>query len=175
MRAAMTPTAMKNSAELDLKCEDFLKDNHHLYAVKARRKKIALITVEATNRTSTDVRLMFGDSKLMAGEQSHSVETPAIINRKLSEFTWDFAFYAILDFQPLLAAIDGFFFLTGPLYNRRLKRQLRSLSDGDTILKPGESKKAILGFRNVSKVADRLQLGYRCGESQEQQVECVLR
>jgi len=37
--------AMKNPVDLDLKCGDFLKDNHDLYAVKARRKKIAMISV----------------------------------------------------------------------------------------------------------------------------------
>ena len=166
---------MNNPADLDLKCGDFLKDNHHLYAVKSRRKKIALISVKATNRASTDVLLLWRESKLMAGEQNYTIQSPDNIIGKLSEFTWDFVLYAILDFQPLLAVVDVFFFLTGPVYNRRLRRQLIALSDSDMILKPGECKKTILGFRNVAKGADRLQLLYRCGDGEKQEVQCGLR
>jgi hypothetical protein len=166
---------MNNPADLDLTCGDFLKDNHHFYAHKARRKKIALISVEAANKTSADVRLMLGDSKLMAGEQSYSVEPSAIIIRKLSEFTWDFVLYTILDFQPLLAVVDGFVFLIGPLYNRRLKKQLLAISDSDMVVRPGECRKAILGFRGVSKGADQLKLFYHCGTGEKQQVQCSLR
>jgi hypothetical protein len=49
---------MTHPVELAVKCADFLKDNHHAYAAKARRKKIALIGVEVTNRRSEDVRLL---------------------------------------------------------------------------------------------------------------------
>lgn len=163
---------MKNPVDLDVKCEDFLKDNHHVYASRARRKKIALISVEAVNKSATDVQLILGASKLIAGEQSCNVEAPAIINRKLSEFTWDFLLYLILDFQPVLAAVDVFFFLTGPLYNWRLRRQLHSLTNSEMRLKPGDCKQALLGFRGVSKRADQVQLSYCCGDGEQRQVQC---
>ena len=166
---------MKDSFALDVKCEDFLKDNHHFYALKARRKKIALIGVEAANTHSTEVRILLGDSKLIAGEQSYKVETPSIIIKRLSEFTWDFLLYAIFDFQPVLAAVDVVVFLTGPLYNRRLKKQVHSLSDSEMVLKPGECKKALLGFRGVPKAADQLELllhWWRDGE--KQQLQCAI-
>ena len=168
---------MKNPVEPDVKCEDFLKDNHHVYALKARRKKIALIGLEAANKHSADVRIFLGASKLIAGEQSYKVEPPATVIRKLSEFTWDsllYLLYAILDFHPVLAPLDIFCLLFGPLYNRRLKKQLHSLSDGEMLLKPGECKKALLGFRGVSKGADQLQLLYCCRDGEKQQVQCAI-
>ena len=165
---------MKNPVELDVKCEDFLKDNQHLYALKARRKKIALIKVDVANKHSADVRILLGDSKLIAGDQSYKVETPATIIRKFSEFTWDFLLYMILVFEPVLLAVDIFFFLSGPLYNRRLKKQLHSLSDGEMLLKPGECKKALVGFRGVSKPADQLQLFYCRRDGETQLVQCAV-
>ena len=165
---------MKHPIALDVKCEDFLKDNRHVYALKARRKKIALICVEAVNKHSADVRILLGDSKLIAGDQSYKVETPSTIVRRFSEFTWDFLLYMILVFQPVLLAVDIFFFLSGPLYNRRLRKQLHSLSDGEMLLKPGECKKAFLGFRGVSNGADQLQLLYCCQDGEKQQVRCAI-
>jgi hypothetical protein len=165
---------MKNPVELDVKCEDFLKDNQHLYAFKARRKKIALIKVDIANKHSAEVRILLGDSKLIAGEQSYNVETPATIIRKFSEFTWDFLLYMILVFEPVLLAADIFFFLSGPLYNRRLKKQLHSLTDSEMLLKPGECKQALLGFRGVSKGTDQLQLLYCCHDGKPQQARCPI-
>src|SRR3989442_8822420 len=79
-----------NHVVLDVKCEDFLKDNRHLYVRKAKRKKIALISVELANTHSGDVRLLLGAATLIAGERRYNVERRAIIIRKLSEFKWDF-------------------------------------------------------------------------------------
>ena len=163
---------MSNAADLVIKCEDHLKDNRHLYAHKARRKKIALIGVEVTNGHSAQVTMALGASKLVAGGQNHCVETPSVIIRKFSEFTWDFIVFAILEFNPVLVAVDIFFLLTGPLYNRRLRKQLRLLTNAELVLKPGERTKAILGFRRVSKPGTQLQLWYRCGEGEEQEIEC---
>ena len=165
---------MKNPVALDVKCEDFLKDNHHVYALKARRKKIALIKVDVANKHSADVRVLLGDSKLIAGAKSHNVETPATIIQKFSEFTWDFLLYMILVFEPVLLAVDIFFFLSGPLYNRRLKKQLHFLSDSEMLLKPGERKEALLGFRGVSNGADQLQLLYCCHDGEPQQAQCPI-
>lgn len=166
--------AMKHPVTLDVTCEDFLKDNRHVYALKARRKKIALICVEAVNKHSADIHILLGDSILIAGDQTYKVETPSVIIRKFSEFTWDFLLYAILVFQPVLLAVDIFFFLSGPLYNRRLRKQLHSLSDGEMLLKPGECKKALIGFRGVSKGAGQLQLWYCCQDGEKQQARCAI-
>lgn len=174
MASAFGYIAMKNPVEFDVNCEDFLKDNQHLYALKARRKKIALIIVKVANKHSADVRIVLGDSKLIAGGQRYNVETPANIIRKFSEFTWDFLIYMILVFEPVLLAVDLFFFLTGPLYNRRLKRQLHSLADGEMLLGPGECKEALLGFRGVSKGVDQLQMFYSCDNGEMQQVLCAI-
>ena len=167
--------AMSEAVKLNVKSQDHLNGNKSLYAHKARRKKIALIAIEVANGHSEDVRLELGATKLVTGQRSYSAEPPKVIIRKLSEFTWDFLLFAILAFDPVLLALDVFFLLTGPLYNRRLKRQLHSLSDGEMILIPGESKKAILGFRGVSKGTTQLQLWYRCGEGKRQQIECEIR
>ena len=47
---------MKKTPVFDVKCEDFLKDNHHVYALKAKRKKIAIVSLEATNRQPAELR-----------------------------------------------------------------------------------------------------------------------
>ena len=56
---------------------------------------------------------------------------PAALIRKFSEFTWDFLLYTLIDFHPVLAVVDISVLLTGPLYNRRLKKQLRGLADSE--------------------------------------------
>ena len=151
---------------IHLKCTDFLKDNPRLYAFKARRKKIALIHLEAENKGSDDVKLDLSSGKLFVGSQPCAVESPEVILRKFSEFTWDFAIYAILDFHPVLLALDVLVFLTGPLYNRRVKRQLQSLADGELVLRAGERKHILLGFRGVSRKPDRLEIPCSCNDGQ---------
>ena len=158
-----------------VKCEDFLRDNPHLYAHKAKRKKIALISVEAGNRDSTEIRIGLGTAKLRIGEQGYAVESPGLIIRKFSDFTWDFLVYSILVFQPVLVVVDAFFFLTGPLYNRRLRKQLHLLSDGEMVLRPGESMKAILGFRGVSKAPTQLHLLCRGNSGERLEIPCDIR
>jgi hypothetical protein len=162
--------AMSNVTDLDLNCADFLKDNRHLYAHKARRKKIALIRVDAANRGSSQVRIELGAATLVVEGRGHTVESPRVIIRKFSEFTWDFVAYSILDFHPVLVFIDAFFFLTGPLYNRRLKKQLRLLSDSDMVLAASDSREAILGFRGVQKGSAALQFSYRKDGGEPQQM-----
>jgi len=163
---------MSNTVDLDVKCEDFLRDNPHLYAHKARRKKIALINIKVANRHSDRIRIDLGATTLVSGGQEHDVEPPGTIIRKFSEFTWDFVFFAVLDLNPLLVVVDVFFFLTGPLYNWRLKRQLRLLSDTELAIGPGESKQAILGFRGVTKSAAQLRLSYCLGKADKQIIKC---
>jgi hypothetical protein len=166
---------MNDAGELEIKCDDFLRDNPHLYVHKAKRKKIALIRIEAANRHSSEIRIDLRATTLFAGEQSHSVERPDSLIRNLSEFTWDFVLYTILDFHPVLAAVDLFVFLTGPLYNRRLRKQLHLLSDGEMLLRPGECKQAILGFRGVTKAATKLQFSYRHSGEERQWKQCEIR
>ena len=166
---------MKTSTELNVACSDFLKDNRHVYARKARRKKIALIKVEAANNQREDVQLRLQEFRLIAGAQDHKVESPAVILGKFSEFTWDFIVYAILDFQPWLIAVDAFFFLSGPIYNRRLKMQLKLLSDGTTLLKAGESKEIVLGFGGVRKEPTELVLRYASSDGHVHETRCRLK
>ncbi len=151
---------MVNATDLELKCVDFLKDNKRLYAHKARRKKISLIQVEVRNNHRSGIRIQLDDSHLISGNQSLRVEKPSLIIRKFSEFTWDFLLWLILDFHPILSAIDLIFLLCGPLYNGRLKRQLRLLTDGELILKSGETKKILLGFRGLTGEPEQLKLVY---------------
>jgi hypothetical protein len=120
-----------------------------------------MIHVEAANRDSAGIRIELGTAKLVVGGREYGVESPGLIIRKLSEFTWDFVVYSIPDFHPVLVFVDAFLFLTGPLYNRRLKKQLRLLSDGDMTLGPGECKQAILGFRGVTKGPAQFRLIHR--------------
>jgi hypothetical protein len=164
---------MKTTAVLDVKCEDFLKDNHHVYALKAKRKKIAIVSLEATNRQTTELRLLLGGSQLIAAGKNYNAESPAVVFRKLSEFTWDFLLYAIIDFHPITAAIEALFFLTGPLLNWRVRRQLRFLSDGELLLRPGECKRALLAFRGVSKKPEELHLSY-IQDGQRLQFRCAI-
>ena len=67
---------------LGVKCDDLLKDNNHWYALKARRKKIALLRVEVTNTQASDVLVRFGSTKLIAGGKTFGTESPAVILRK---------------------------------------------------------------------------------------------
>ena len=153
---------------LGVKCDDLLKDNNHWYALKARRKKIALLRVEVTNTQASDALVRFGSTKLIAGGKTFGTESPAVVLRKFSEFTWDFLIYALLDFHPVMAILDVSLLLFGPLYNRRLKRQLALLTDADLSLRPGESKSAIVAFRGVAKELERLTVVFRCGETEEE-------
>jgi hypothetical protein len=125
-----------------------------------------------TNRHSSDVRLVPGSSQLIAGASSFPTEKRAVILRKLSAFTWDFLVYLIIDFHPVSAAIEAFLFLTGPIYNWRLRRHLKHLSDGETLLGPGQHLKLVLGFRPVSTRPDKLNLCYRCGDGEPQMLPC---
>lgn len=152
---------------LSVKCEDILKNNSHLYAHKSRRKKIALVRIEVTNPQSSDVQIVFGKTTLTAAGKTYAAESPAAILRKLSEFTWDFFLYPLLEFSPITAVFEICVALTGPLYNRRLRRQLALLTDADMTLRPGESKSAIVAFRGVAKELERLTIVFRCGDSDE--------
>lgn len=159
---------------LDVKCADFLKDNHRAYAHKARRKKIALIGVEVTNRHSSDVRLLIGSSQLIAAGKTFPAETRRLILRKLSAFTWDFLVYLIIDFHPVTAAIEAFLFLTGPIYNWRLRRHLKQMADADVSLRQGESTTVVLGFRGVSPQPERLALCVSDGSGGRQTIPCEI-
>jgi hypothetical protein len=165
---------MSQESRLDVRCADFLKDNHRAYAHKARRKKIALISVDVTNRHSSDVRLLIGSSQLIAGGKSFPAEARARILRKLSAFTWDFLLYLVIDFHPVTAAIEAFLFLTGPIYNWRLRRQLSRLTDAEVVLRPGEAAQFALGFRGVSSKPERLDLCVSNGRGERQTVSCEM-
>ncbi len=169
----MEAPMLENTTDLSITAKNFLKHNPRLYAHKARRKKIALISITAQAASHIDeLRINLRAAKLVVGSKSYDVEAPKRIIRKFSEFTWDFLIFAILDFHPVLVLVDIFFVLSGPLYNRRLKKQLRLLSDDEMALRPGELKKAILGFRGVPKGAAQLQLWYRCGEGDQMMIVC---
>jgi hypothetical protein len=160
-RSAAFGIPMNNRMTLAAKCDDVLRNNDHLYAIKARKKKIALVRIEVTNPQSSDVHVLLGSTKLTSAGKTFGAERPAVILRKLSEFTWDFLLYSIVDFHPVTAAIEACLFLTGPLYNRRLKRLLALLSDGEMTLRPGESKAAVIAFRGVSNELERLTILFR--------------
>ena len=143
---------------VDIQCVNHLTDNDYVYAMKAKRKKIAIIGVRAMNRDTSPMRLLLGSSKLIADGRSYDAEDPAAIRRKLGEFTWDFLLYSLIDFHPISAIVDMSMMLTGPIYNRRLKRQLALLSNTELSLSTGESKSALLAFRGPSKHLDSLRL-----------------
>jgi hypothetical protein len=164
---------MKTPASLDVKCEDFLKDNHRIYARKAKRKKIVIVSLEASNRHTAELRLLLGQSQLVAGGKPYSPENPAVVFRKLSEFTWDFLLYSIIDFHPVTAVFEAFIFLTGPLLNWRLRRQLKLLSDGEMLFRPGERKRALLAFRGVAQKPDKLDLPFS-KQGERLQVSCAV-
>ena len=169
----MEAPLLENATDLSITAKSFLKHNPRLYAHKARRKKFALICITAQASSHIDeLRIDLQAAKLVVGSKSYGVEAPKRIIRKFSEFTWDFLIFAILDFHPVLVLVDIFFVLSGPLYNRRLRKQLRLLSDGEMALRPGEQKKAILAFRAVSKGAAQLCVQYRCGESELKEIVC---
>jgi hypothetical protein len=167
---------MNHPIELEVRCEDFLKDNQHFYAHKARRRKIALIRFEANNMTDDEVRLLLDDSELFAGGQLYALQGRNLVIRKLSEFTWDFLFYLILDFHPLLAAIDLIVLLFGPLYNWRLERQLHALVDHELVLKPGERHNGLLGFHGLPAKTppEKLRLAYSRAGAPPQQLQCEI-
>jgi hypothetical protein len=157
-----------NGTSLSIKCDDFLRDNEYLYARKARKKKIALIRIEATNPQSSDAHILLASARLTSKGKTFDVEKPAVVMRKLSEFTWDFLLFLLIDFSPITAAFELCVFLSGPLYNRRLRRQLEVISDTDLTLRPGESKTAVLAFRRVPRQLDRLTFSCRCGDHTQQ-------
>jgi len=159
---------MSERMTLGVKCDDVLKDNGHWYAIKARKKKLALVRIEVTNSQSEDVQIQLGKTKLTAAGKTFAAESPAVILRKLSEFTWDFLLYPLLDFHPVTAAIEVCVLLTGPLYNRRLRRQLALLTDADLSLRPGESKTAVVAFQGAAQELERLTIVFRCDEKEEE-------
>jgi hypothetical protein len=151
---------------VDVTCSDFLHGNERVYARKARRKKIAIVRVEATNRGAVAARLRLGSSTLVAGGTSHAVEDPATIIRKLREFTWDFLAYSIIDFHPVTAALDGVLFVSGPIYNRLLRRRLAKLTNADLVLAPGKSEIALVAFRGVRGAPEVLKTTLRAGDEE---------
>lgn len=162
---------MQGALELEASAADFLDGNRSLYAARARRKKLGLIGFRVLNRTPAEVRIDLGSSRLLCGGQSREVEAPRAVIRSLSEFTWDFLVYLILSFHPLLAAVDLFFFLGGPLYNRSLRRKLRALVDGTIVIAPGEAAEGLLGFRKVPRGPAVLRLAYAADGSGPRQIE----
>ena len=166
-----TASQATSGNSIDVVCEDFLKGNSHFYATKATRKKIALIRVELQNRLPSDVQVMFSASSLTASGKSYAVEKPAVIVRKLSEFTWDFLLFAITDiFNPVVAIIESFVFLGGPLYNRRLRRKLKRLSDEDMDIPAGKSVDVLLAFRRVGNGLEELTIPYRTAGGESEQI-----
>ena len=145
---------------VEVSCTDFLKDNPHIYAHKARRKKIALIKLELSNDGDTPMEFDLGSTTLIAGGKSHDIKAPETLIKKFREFTWDFIIFAIFDFHPILIMFDLLFLVMGPLYNRRLRRQLRDLTNEPLTLKPGEKKTVVLGFLKV-KPPEQIQLRQR--------------
>ncbi len=142
---------------------DHLENNRHVYALKARRKRIAMICVSATNISPLPIRLLFEPTRLHASGRKPCPERPEQIIRKLSEFTWDFILYLVLDFHPILAFVDVAFLLAGPIYNRRLRKQLKAVMADDLLLQPNEERTFLLAFDHVPKSAtlDHLELHYR--------------
>ena len=151
------------SAALRTTCNDHLKNNRHVYALKAHRKKIAIIRLHAKNAQRAPLRIRFTELRLLAGGEQYSAEPGDGVIRKLSEFTWDFLLYLVLDFHPLVALVDLSLFLTGPLYNRRLRKQLNELIADDLLLEPDEEQTFLVGFRGLKKSAalEQLRVGYR--------------
>jgi hypothetical protein len=163
-------------AAIELKCEDYLQDNSHLYAYKARRKKIAIVRVEIATAGAADaVRIDLGTAQLIVAGRSYRVEPPERIIRRFTEFTWDFLLYLVVDFHPLLSMVDLAALVSGPVYNRRLKNQLRLLTNGEIVLRPGERKNVLLAFQDVTAEGARLQVTYRFGRGDLQRAECDLR
>lgn len=154
---------------IEVTVSDLLKENSCLYAHKARRKKIALIVVEFSARKDSDtVTVDFGSATFTSGGKDRGVEPPERLLRRFREFTWDFLFFLLLDFNPLLSLIDFMVLLGGPLYNRRLKKQLCLLTDGEMVVRPGTGQKAILGFLAVRTGPAELRFSYRSGEGDMQ-------
>jgi hypothetical protein len=79
--------------------------------------------------------------------------------------------FAIIDFHSIVALAEALMFLGGPLYNRRLRRKLALLSDGELLLSPGESKAALLAFRGVRKDLERLTMSWHCGDGNKQRLQ----
>jgi hypothetical protein len=155
---------------VDIKCCDFLAGNDRVYARKARRKKIALVRIDVTNGEAVPVVVQLGTSSLIAAGSTHRPEDPAVVVRKLGEFTWDFLLYSIIDFHPVTAVLDMAVFLTGPLYKRRLKRQLKGLTAGELRVRPGETKTAVVAFRGVGQKPEQLTTILRVGDVERAQV-----
>jgi hypothetical protein len=141
---------------VDVKCSDFLARNDHLYARKARRKKIALIRIDVTNGDALPVVVRLASASLTADGRTYHPEDATLIVRKFGEFTWDFLLYSLIDFHPVTAVLDMAVFLSGPLYKRRLRRQLKMLTNADLPVPPGASKTAVLAFRGVAQKPEKL-------------------
>lgn len=186
---------------LEIVCRDFLKDNNHSYARDAADRRITLVEVRATNQCPFEMRLMLGSSRLTSIEDDRQVVTSALGSsvllqellsgwgwprrRVASEAMWGVlvaanaiifwaahgvepdrwvALWPFLLFVPLL-------FSLGPLYNYRLRRQLASLSNGDLLLMPGESKTALIAFRDAATLFDHLLIPLRRGDAEPESIE----
>lgn len=158
--------------KLEIKSDDFLTDNAHVYAIKARRKKIAILKITASNRTAIDVRLLLGSSKLTVRGKTYDVEQPEAVIRSLGEFTWDFLLYSIIDFHPVTMVIDAALFLTGPIYNRRLRQQLSLLSAHELDVPSGECRSALVAFRCRTKDFEGLTVPVRDANGTDTLANC---
>lgn len=94
--------------------------------------------------------------------------------RRLSEFTWDFLLYTIIDFHPITAVVEILFLVSGPFYNRRLRKQLRSLTDSDLTLGPNDRTEKVLAFAGVRQPAKSISVPYTVDGADTQKFTCDL-
>jgi hypothetical protein len=143
-----------------LRCADMLRDSKALHLAKVKWKRYALIRCLLENTGQSEATIHAGASTLEAGGSEHSPEPRDVVFRKCSEFTWDFLAYLILDFGWVTGVIDLLFLATGPLFNRRLRRKLASIADGDAAVAPGGRWEGILAFRKVPRGKGTVVLRY---------------
>jgi hypothetical protein len=134
-----------------LRCADMLRDARALHLAKARWKRYALIRCALENAGPAEVAIHAGRSTLEAGGSEYSTEPRDVVIRRCSEFTWDFLAYLILDFGWITGIFDLLCLATGRLFNRRLRKKLASIADGDAAVAPGGRWEGILAFQKVPR------------------------
>ena len=143
-----------------LRCSDMLRDARAFHLAKARWKRFALIRCTVDNHGPAALTVHAGGSTLVAGGAEYPTEPRDIVIRKCSEFTWDFLAYLILDFGLVTAVLDIFFLLAGPLTNRRLRKKLAPIAEGDATVAPGGRWEGILAFHKVPRGKGTVVLRY---------------
>jgi len=154
----------------------------------AGTRGIPIIEVTATNRCSFEIQLMLGSAKLTSSGTGYPAESsPIDADTAFRQLSWrlgdwepgDWGWWPALDPAGCLTAVVPsvlLFGLIGWLCDRRRRRDLTSLADGELRLSPGETRSALIAFPAIPRhQLDGLTIPLRRPDAEPEAIEYSFR